>query len=375
LGKAFLLHNLSTIVLRKRDTTSGFQPDVAATDDILRPALGAIRLDGRLDGLVLSPQIHQLTLNLARLRSVVSSLRQENVKVDFEEARAVMDTGRASGTKQQLVLRLAREYADIHEMPRSRLPFTVKEILAMHGRVFAGFDEEDYAPGRTKTDQNGVGHNGMVWSFEATPPERTMAELEVLVTWLNDHRARWPPAVVAALFFAEFQAIHPFNNGNGRIGRLLNVRVLKLLGHENATLVALDGRFFRSGEKYYNMLASTNDGTLYHPWVRYYAKMLQASYDDAVKIADLRPILEQQNLQASRDVLAWVFGRGPDWFGRRDFPNTQGHSDSALTLALTELAQQGILEHNNIERRGRKYRVATGFLEKAFAGLSLETSD
>lgn len=352
--------------VRKRDTSRGFNPTLPMRPEIVVPSRETLRMDGRLDTGTLSPAIHQLLLTMARLRNVVSSLRIEGEHVDLESARRTIETNQATTPMEEQVLRVAREYAQIHNTSPNGLPdFTIDYVTGFHRRIFDGL-HPDANPGRLKTHPNGIldtQTGGFV--FEATPPARTRAELEALFSWFQSQQDKAPTVAVAAIFFAEFEAIHPFHDGNGRIGRLLNMVAVKKLGYRNIALVPLDGRFFRTQEAYYEKLATTNNGTTWHLWTRYYADQLSRAYENALKRADLRPVLDQQSRPATRKLLEWVLTRDASPFQHSDYPNPSDYGPTAIRLALAELTRSGILTAKG-ERKGRRYELNTEFLRRVY---------
>lgn len=363
-----LINNIFIIglVLTKPDTRNGFRPPIVLTADMVTRATETLRSDGRLEAAVLSPAIHQLILAMARLRNVVSTLRIEGEAVDLAAARRVLDTGEPRTPEEREVLLMSRAYGDLHSMARAP-ELSVTYVRELHGRLFPDGIGLDAGPvGRFKTSPNGVYSlaEGRLL-FEATPPERTKAEVEVLLAWLEEEARALPPAVAAALFFAEFQAIHPFGDGNGRVGRFLNLVVLRRLGYRNICLVPLDGRFFRTRNRYYDALRTTNGGKNYQLWGRYYTEQLMRAYRLSVGRADLRPLLERFSRGSTRSLLDWCLSSEGGWFRRADFPNVKGYSPPAITSSLSELVRAGILEASG-ERRGRRYRVSTDFLRKAY---------
>lgn len=353
-------------MFRKRDTSRGFAAPVPTGDSVVGPNRASLRLDGQLDKADLSAQIHRAILTMARLRNVVSSLRQEGVPVDFHAAREVLDGRRATRPAEREVLRFAKEYAAVHDaatMPQLTQSF----ILKLHGRLYAGYDEDLYRPGRVKIEQNGVGPLPGHWTFECTPPERTKAELAALLEWYHEHRLVEPAVGVASVFFAEFQGIHPFHDGNGRIGRILNAYVLKDLGFTNVGLVPLDARFFRSGDIYYDKIASTNTGTTWGPWANYYARELRKAYEAAAKTSDLGPLIAKQPTQSARHVFTWTIQTGGDWFKRSDIPRG-GYQPATVSVALRDLRAARILEMEG-DRKGARYRLKTELLQDIFRGV------
>lgn len=363
-----LINNIFIIgsVLRKPDTSRGFRPSVVVTTDMFTRSTETLRLDGRLEAAVLSPSIHQLILAMARLRNVVSSLRIEGQAVDLRAARRALATDKAQTPEEKEVLLLSRAYEELHSFARTP-ELSVEYIRKLHARLFPEGIGLDAGPiGRFKDAPNGVySETEGRTIFEATPPARTEAEIETLIEWIGDDARLLPPAVASALFFAEFQAIHPFGDGNGRMGRFLNLVVLRRLGYRNVCLVPIDGRFFRTQNRYYRTLRTTNAGRNYQVWCRYYSEQIHRAYELAVGRADLRPLLDRFSRGSTRSLLEWCLSGDGDWFSRSDFPNPKRYSPPALTSSLAELVRAGVLDGRG-EKRGREYRLSTEFLRKAY---------
>jgi Fic family protein len=355
-------------VLRKKDTAKGFAPGIAADASMSSPANHALRHDGRLDEGVLSPELHHLILTMASLRNIVSSLLMEGAKVDFASARAVVDGSKPTTDDQAQLLRFAKRYRWIHDTEPEALPEPDLALAKkLHAELYKG--QASYAPGKLKQQPNyALDLSTGLARFEFTPPARVEQELKALQEWLAETQGRLPAAIVAATWFAEWQAIHPFTDGNGRLGRLLNLLLLKKLGYRNAPLVPLDARFYKTSDTYYEKLAATNTGTNWQIWGRYYCDQLEKAYKRAVTLGDLRPVLDRQTSKPTRAVLEWCLGGGAAWFRRADFPNADGYSMAAITNALASLHEQGILEAEG-EKKGRKYRMSTKYLQDIFRGV------
>jgi Fic family protein len=316
-------------------------------------------MDGILETRLLSPQLHQVLLGLSRLRNAVSSFRLEGETVDLDRARQVLESGKPESPSEVGVFKLANAYA---EVSRGKGPIlTAQGIIDAHEKLFRDVLRPDWV-GVLKHEQNEIINvaSGSV-RFWPTPPKRTEKELEKLFEWLDQARFTLPPPVIASLFFAEFEAIHPFMDGNGRLGRLLNIAVLSSLGLRKAALIPLDTRFFRTSDNYYDFLGTTNAGTDYHHWVRYYVGETKEAYRSAARQANLGPFVSKFSRESTRAVLRWVLGGSGAWFSRSDYPNPKGYSQPALWSALDELSKAGVLERIG-EKRGRRYRLRSRFL-------------
>ncbi len=359
------------MALKKRDTTGGFRPRLRVGQDIGLPAAASVRLDGVLERSLLSPHLHRILLGMARVRNAVSSFRLEGETVDLDRARDLLE-GRAPASPSETgVARLARQYSELAGDHHWTL--SVDRILELHQRLFDGIlyddrgDLRDDWVGALKSKQNYIVNQGSgSLRFTPTPPEHTRAELEHLVRWYDESRFSWLPPIVAAVFFAEFQAIHPFMDGNGRVGRLLNIAILKDLGCLRSPLIPLDTRFFRTAEKYYELLGTTNSGEEYHLWARYFVRQVEAAYRAAARQADLSPVVSEFSRESTRRVLRWVLAGTGEWFGRGDYSNPGHYSPPTLWAALDELKRTGILESIG-QNKGRRYRLRSKFLAEVYS--------
>lgn len=352
------------MALEKADTTRGFRPRIHVEEDTGRPAVECLRLDGVLETRLLSPKLHEVLLGMARVRNAVSSLRLEGETVELNRARELLEGSTPASPSELGVVRLARAYS---RLASGKLPeFSVQGICSLHGELFEKILRPEWV-GRLKTQQNYIVNTGSeTVRFTPTPPDRTTAELEALFEWYRANRFAYLPPVLAAVFFAEFQAIHPFVDGNGRIGRLLNVALLVELGCERAPLIPLDTRFFRTGEQYYDLLGTTNSGESYSLWTRYFVGETSAAYRVAARQANLGPLVSAFSRESTRTLLRWVLSGDGGWFSRGEYPNPGGYSQPALWSSLNELVRGGLLEARG-ERRGRRYRLKSKFLADLYA--------
>lgn len=344
---------------QKPSTKKGFRPSFALTAELRQPSLECIRLDGRLDEVRENPalqRLHVVMLRAVRLGNIVSSHQIENLHVTPQSAQRALDTDADDAPLAGDLRRFAKVYEKYHVEEPPRL--TVESIRRLHGALFSEGSLEEGRPGEFKTARNGVRDRATgQWVFHATAPEDTEAELEALCGWFyGEGQTLWPP-LAAGMFFVEFQAIHPFLDGNGRLGRLLHLVALRHAGLRNAFLVPIDTRFLRRRDAYYEALAATNLGTNLHVWLRFHARELKKAYQQANERAAFRALLTLPTKPSSRDLLDWVLGRAEGtWFSRGEYPNEKGLSGTALFHALAELVELGILEARG-ERRLRQYRL------------------
>lgn len=356
---------LAPHIPRKPDTSKGLTPRFALTAELLSPAREAFRMDGVLDGSVLGPRIHRFLLDWARLRSVYSSSKMEGNPISIEDAGRVLHRGVAEKPNEREVLQLSRAYSRIHET-KTFDPLTVQDICRYHKELFAEAELEEGEPGELKDKPNGVWDDALAgYIFEATPPETTEAELEALLAWYYSDGQLIEPALATGMFFVELQAIHPFLDGNGRVGRLINQRLLRANGFRNVTLTAFDGVIFRRSDTYYKALRATNTGANYHVWLRFYADCLRQAYKEAIDRGDLQPLLDEVGAGCERDVFEWALTSGMEWFQRSSYPNPKEYADVTISQALSSLVERKILERRG-ETRGARYRLSEDLLRSIY---------
>lgn len=181
---------------------------------------------------VARPALAPLARLLLRTESIASS-KVEGVQMGARElarAEARMETGgKAAPTALEVIANIDAMELAIHQASTVER-FGVAEILAIHARLMENAPNAQVA-GRIRTGQNWIGgndYNPCGADFVPPPPEHVGPLLEDLCATINDDLL--PPVVQAALVHAQFETIHPFDNGNGRTGRALIHVVLRRRG-------------------------------------------------------------------------------------------------------------------------------------------------
>ncbi|CAN5818601.1 Fic family protein [soil metagenome] len=166
---------------------------------------------------------------LLRTESIASS-KVEGMQLGVRElARAearVEAGGKAGPTAREVLANIDAMELAVHEAAATER-FGVGEILAIHRRLM-GTAPNAHVAGRIRTGQNWIGgndHNPCGAEFVPPPPEHVAGLLDDLCDAINDDLLS--PLVQAALVHAQFETIHPFDDGNGRTGRALIQVVLR----------------------------------------------------------------------------------------------------------------------------------------------------
>lgn len=227
------------------------------------------------------------------LREAVSSTRIEGTRTTIGE---VLDVD-AAGTRPGVDVEEVVNYVEAMRWGVERLdqlPISTRLLREMHRRLMAGVRGRDLAPGEFRTTQNWIGPPGStVESAPFVPPPP--AELpDLLGDWerFAHEEPGMPLLVQNALLHAQFETIHPFLDGNGRLGRLLLVFFLVARGRLPAPLLYLSAYLERNRDDYYRALQSLREEGDAVAWVEIFLAAVETQARDAVqraeRIIDLR---------------------------------------------------------------------------------------
>jgi Fic family protein len=319
------------------------------------------------------PALIPLARLLLRTESIASS-KVEGMQFGVRElarAEAKSESGLRVGSSAMEVLANvdAMELA-VHDAAATDA-FTVGDILAIHMKLMAHAPNAHVA-GRVRTTQNWIGGNDFNpcgADFVPPPPEMLEALLSDLCDAVNDDLL--PPLVQAALVHAQFETIHPFDDGNGRTGRALVHVVLRRRGTASAYLPPISVVFAGARQRYIAGLTSFR-GDEVQRWIEYFAGVttrasrLAQCYLDAVRElqADWRSMLSESGAPRA-GAAAWavidVLPAHPMLSAPVAVAAT-GRAKAAVYQALDQLENAGVLLPISASRRNRVWE-ARGLLD------------
>ncbi len=176
----------------------------------------------------------------------------------------------------------------------SDLPLSVRLIREIHQKLLEGVRGRNLQPGELRESQNWIGPQGSsLMSATFVPPPHKVAHLALgeLEKFLHagDHL---PPLVKIGLAHAQFETIHPFLDGNGRVGRLLITFFLCQQGLLQKPVLYLSHYFKQNRTEYYERLQKTRELGDWENWLKFFLKGVASvaaqATDTARKIVDLR---------------------------------------------------------------------------------------
>lgn len=165
------------------------------------------------------------------------------------------------------------------------LPLSIRLLCDTHRILMRGVRGMNKLPSEVRRSQNWIGGSRPGNArFIPPPPEDVAGALGALEQWLHDD-SDLPPLVRIGLAHVQFETIHPFLDGNGRIGRLLIALLVehwRLLKHP---LLYLSLAFRREQQEYYARLAAVRSDGDWEGWTRFFLKCVYEAADDGVRVA------------------------------------------------------------------------------------------
>lgn len=308
------------------------------------------------------PNPHLLIRPFVRREAVLSS-RIEGTQATLGELLAA-EAG-AAVVRSPADLREVGNYVVALEYGVDRLrklPLSLRLVRELHERLMRGVRGDAATPGEFRRSQNWIGAAGCTLataSFVPPPPDRLM---DCLAAWEQFlHEDTLPPLVRAALAHAQFEAIHPFLDGNGRVGRLLITLLLVGNGVLPSPLLYLSAFFEATRQEYYARLSGVTERGEWEEWLHYF---LTGTADQAADALGRIGLIDDL-LSRWRDQLAKAASRLPeraiDLFAENPFWTVNKLAerlDVAFTTAqraIDRLEQAGIVTLAGEAKRNRVY--------------------
>jgi Fic family protein len=248
------------------------------------------------------------------------------------------------------------------------LPISERFLKEVHGKLLKSTRGNDKDPGEFRKTQNRIGGTSFKDALFVPPPAREIARLlHELMRYLNpeSQRSRAATLVAAAIAHVQFETIHPFHDGNGRLGRLLIVFVLISAGLLREPLLYLSVFLKQYRSEYYNLLQRVRMSGDWEAWLRFFllgvsqtAAEAIASADKAVKILarDRTKIRDEVSAKAVPNTLrALEVLRGRPFVQIKDLAKALEVEAHTATSAIERLLVLGIVRELTGRQWGRVF--------------------
>ena len=239
----------------------------------------------RLSGVSgLAPSVDWLVYSATRKEALMTSQiegTQATLADLFDEEAGITVTNTDDVEEVSNYLRAFRLVQD--QLRRTDgLPISVRLLCNAHQLLLDGARGTGKQPGELRRSQNWIGGtrpgNAV---FVPPPPESVTALLSDLEHFIHSDNSSLPPLVNIALVHAQFETIHPFFDGNGRIGRLLIAALLESWGLLNEPLMYLSGYLKNHQSEYYRRLSAIRTDGDWESWVGFFLEGIVAASTEA----------------------------------------------------------------------------------------------
>lgn len=312
------------------------------------------------------PEALRTLVEMARIQSTEASNAIENITAPRKRIAALVADKTTPANRSEEEIAGYRAVLDlIHSSARS-IPFRPSMVEQLHRDLY---QFTGVPAGRWKTVENSITQTEPDGTetvrFQTVSALETPGAMEELHTAFD--RARdggHHPLLVIGCYVFDFLAIHPFRDGNGRIGRLLTLLALYQAGYDVGRYISLERLIGDSKETYSDALEAAGRG--WHddqhdirPWLGYFLGILVAAYDEFESRAGVVAGGRGSKVAA---IHQFVRSNVSDEFTIEDLRHAvPGVSDSYLSKVLTKMRDQGILESRPAGRGSRWRRLRSEF--------------
>lgn len=303
----------------------------------------------------LAPDRLMALRRVATIESIGSSTRIEGSKLsdsNVERLLGKLDIKKFETRDEQEVA----GYADVMEMifhSWQEIPMTENHIKQLHRDLLRYSKKDERHRGEYKTLRNDVGAFnsegkmiGVV--FETATPFDTPARMSELISWLQEVRevGRMHPLLIVAVFIVTFLEIHPFQDGNGRLSRILTTLLLLQAGYAYVPYSSLESIVENSKESYYLALRQTQGTTRtedpnWQPWLMFFMRSLQQQKRRLSKKVEWENNAIATLPELAVKILDYVRDHGR--VTTRDMVREYNASPNTLKSTFSSLVKKGLL--------------------------------
>ncbi len=343
-------------------------PEVRIAGDIQSLLSSADRALGRLDGAIHTlPESDLFVLMYIRKEAVLSSQiegTQSSLR-DVLAAEAHLLSPRSPGDEGEVLNYIRAMNYGLERL--QHLPLSIRLIREIHEELLRGVRGGRLTPGELRRSQNWIGAPGSTVReavFVPPPHDAVPGALGDLESFLHREDDGIPPLVRIGMAHAQFETIHPFLDGNGRVGRLLIAFFLCNRGILAKPVLYLSHFFKQHRGEYYERLQAVRDNGDWEGWIAFFlrgvAEVGNAAVTTARRILDLR----EMHRAAITDRLGRAAGNGHrllEALYREPVVTVSRVRDiaglgyGAANNLVARLVALGILEHAGSGRRNRAF--------------------
>jgi Fic family protein len=244
------------------------------------------------------------------------------------------------------------------------LPVSARLIKEIHTMLMRGVRGSGKTPGEFRISQNWIGRPGATLTtaqFVPPPPEEVERLISDLEKFIHSPD-RIPPLIKVALIHAQFETIHPFLDGNGRLGRLLITYLLVFWNVLDKPLLYISYYFKAHRTEYYARLMDIRLHGDWESWIKFFLRAVYESADMGVQSAtEIHKLMTSHRLRVQNEDVSPTTLQVYDRFCREPILSASilvaklSSSKPTIQRALSYLQSLGIIQEVSGKQRHRRY--------------------
>jgi Fic family protein len=325
----------------------------------------AERALGRLDGITTFLPRQELFLYMYVRKEAVLSSQIEGTQSTLTDLLRFETEAQAGQPIDDI--REVSNYVDamMYGLERLKeLPLSLRLIREMHDRLLQSGRGGTKGPGEFRRSQNWIGGTRPGNALFVPPPVTELdACLAAFEAFIHEGQSRLPALIKAGLLHVQFETIHPFLDGNGRIGRLLVTLYLCVNGVLRRPLLYLSLYLKTHRADYYRLLQEVRERGAWEPWLEFFldgvAATANQAFDAATRIVDLfkvdRDRITAESDRAGSALRVHEHLQQHPFLTAGQLVEQTGLSMPTINAALADLERLGIVEEVTGRKRGRVF--------------------
>lgn len=328
----------------------------------------ADRALGRLDGSIHTLPNPDLFVYMYVRKEAVLSSQIEGTQSSLQDLLSVEAEVSGAATPRDVDEVVNYVRAMNHGLARlQQLPVSTRLIREIHTELMQNVRGSRLTPGELRRSQNWIGPGGSslaTATFVPPPPEAVPQALGDLETFLHQ-RDDVPLLIKIGLAHAQFETIHPFLDGNGRVGRLLITFLLCERGALHKPVLYLSHYFKAHRQQYYERLQAVRDSGDWEGWLEFFLQGVAEVSAQAADTARRILLLREEHRTAIAEKLGRAAGTGHRILqylyehpivSAKEVQDLIGMTFAAANQIVRRLAAIGILEEITGHARHRRFR-------------------
>lgn len=308
----------------------------------------------------LAPEQLNSLKRVATIESIGSSTRIEGSKLSDQEVEILLSNLQIKKfeTRDEQEVAGYAEVMNLIFQNYEQIPLTENYIQQLHSELMQYSEKDNWHKGNYKKSPNHVeafdsNDKSLGVVFETSSPFETPIRMGELIEWVTNaiNSKKIHPLLITAIFIVEFLAIHPFQDGNGRLSRVLTTYLLLKFGYVYAPYSSMEAVIEHNKEGYYLALRQTQ-GTLktdnpnWQPWIVFFLRSLKQQKQRLEVKLEREKLLMAQLPKLSLQILELTKSRGR--ITNNEAVTLTGANRNTVKKHLESLVDQNHLQKNGV---------------------------